>query len=222
MKTVKFGWGYILIGVMLLLIGICFISFNNALNVLAISIGVLLALFGIFFGAITLSKTDRSATFAFKIALAIMCIICGTVTAILQDGAVMIIANIFCLLLIVDGAFKLQTAILSKRYRVASWWIMLLTSVAIILSAFLLAKLSPENTATFTVLSGIIIVIDGAANLFSAFYISSYEPQREIDAYREYSPANDTADENGAAEEEIEAPKAKKNRRQAKTAPDGE
>ena len=168
---------------------------------------MLLALFGIFFGAITLSKTDRSVSFALKIALSIMCIVCGTVTAILQDGAVMIMANIFCLLLIVDGAFKLQTAILSKRYRVASWWIMLLTAVAIILSAFLLAKLSPENTATFTVLSGIIIVIDGVANLFSAFYIAKYETRMEEDACKQYSAANESAS-NGAEASGAAAPQA--------------
>lgn len=214
MKDVKFGWGYIAIGVLLSLVGICFISFNNALNILAISIGVLLAVFGIFFGAVTLSKTDRSVSFALKIVLSIMCIICGTVTAILQDGAVMIMANIFCLLLIVDGAFKLQTAILSKRYRVASWWIMLVTSVVIILSAFLLAKLSPENTATFTVLSGIIILVDGAANLFSAFYITKYETQMEIEAYREYGVRSDS-DEDENEDEEAEKP-AKKAKRKAK------
>ena len=208
MKDVKFGWGYIAIGVLLSLIGICFISFNNALNILAISIGALLAVFGIFFGAVTLSQTDRSVNFALRIVLSIICIICGTVTAILQDGSVMIIANIFCLLLIVDGAFKLQTAILSKRYRVASWWIMLVASAIIILSAFLLAKLSPENTATFTVLSGIIILVDGAANLFSAFYISKYETQMEIEAYREYGVRSETDDED---DEEPEKPaKSKK------------
>ena len=205
MKEIKFGWGYIAIGVLLSLIGICFISFQNALNTLALCIGVIILTFGIGFGAVTLSKRERSLGFAMKIVISIAAIVCGAVTAIVQDGAVMIIANLFCLLLIVDGSFKLQTAILSKRYRLASWWVMLCISVAVIASAFLLAKISPEETTTFTLLSGIIILIDGAANVFSAFYISGYQTEMEIEAYRAgYGFDEEDKEEEDTEEQEAE------------------
>lgn len=169
-KIKKFGWGYILLGVLLVAVGICFISFNNALNVLSVAIGIILLIFGILFGVITLVDPRRGITFALRIILAVICIICGTVCAIVQGAAVSVIADIFCLLLIVDGAFKLQTSINSKRYRIFGWWVMLGLAVAVIISAFLLAKLAPEDTATLTVIAGIIIVTDGISNFLSAFY----------------------------------------------------
>lgn len=169
-KSKNIGWGYVVLGILLAVIGICFISFNNALNVMAITIGIILAVFGIVFGVITLSNRSRSIVFALKIILSVMCIVCGVVTAVVQDGAVKIIADIFCLLLIVDGSFKTQTSILSKRYNVFGWWLMLVLAVAITVSAFLLAKLSPDNTATLTVLTGIIIFLDGVSNFISVFF----------------------------------------------------
>ena len=182
-ERTKFGWGYIFLGALLSLIGICFISFNNSLNTLAICCGVILIVFGVFSGALTLASRDRGLLFGLKIALSVIFIICGTITAIVQTSAVEIIANVFCLLLIIDGSFKLQTAILSKRYRVVSWWIMLALSSVIIVCAFLLAKLSPDSSKVFSVLTGVIVFVDGAANIFSAFYISSYNSNRSIDAY---------------------------------------
>jgi hypothetical protein len=85
--------------------------------------------------------------------------------------------SLFSLLLIVDASFKLQTAIMSKRYSVALWWIILALAVAIITAGYFLIKadLSEDSIPTVSVFLGITIIIDAIANLLSAFYITIYE-----------------------------------------------
>ena len=172
MKKLKnINFGYILLGVLVAAIGVFFVSFNNSIEVLAIIMGIILALVGIIFGVLTLVKKDRGVRFALKIALSIIFIVCGSVTALVRGGVVEIIASIFCLLLIVDGSFKLQTAILSKRYSLFGWWLMLSLSVLIISSAFLITRLVSDS-AILTVLIGIVMIIDGGTNIFSSIYTS--------------------------------------------------
>ena len=171
LKKIKdFGWGYLLLGVVLAAVGICFIAFGDTFNILAVSIGIILAVFGILFGVVTLTGLRRGVLFALKIALAVICLVCGTVTAIVREPAISVITDVFCLLLIVDGSFKLQTSITSRRFRVFGWWLMLSLSVAVIVSAFILAKLSGDNTSATSVIIGIIITVDGIANVLTAFY----------------------------------------------------
>ena len=174
-KLKDFGWGYILLGAVLAAVGICFIAFNNAFSVLAICLGIILAVFGILFGVVTLTGVGRGVAFALKIALAVSCLICGTVTAIVREPAISVITDIFCLLLIVDGSFKLQTSITSRKFRVVGWWLMLALAVSVIISAFLLAKLSGDNVSATSVVIGIIITADGIANLLTAFYRTANE-----------------------------------------------
>ena len=179
-KIKSFNWGYILIGALLVAIGVCFIAFQDAFSALAITMGIILAIVGIGFLVNALIDKKRNVIFGLKIVLAAICIICGTVTAITQDSAILVIANIFFLLLIVDGAFKLQLAIMSRRYSFYGWWIILGVSVGVIVCSFLLSKLTPENPVTLTILSGILFIIDGINNILSAFWSSALT--RKIDA----------------------------------------
>lgn len=169
-KIKGFSWGYILIGVLLGAVGISFISFQDAYNSLAIAMGIILAVFGIGLLVATLITKARDLKFSLKIIISVIAIVCGIVTAITQDKAIAVIANIFFLLLIVDGAFKLQLSILSRRFSFFGWWIILGLSVGIIICAFLLSKFTPSEPATLSTLSGILILIDGILNLLAAFW----------------------------------------------------
>ena len=167
----KFDWGYLAIGIALIGIGIAFITLADALVALAVTVGITLALYGILLGVLTLANKDRSLRFALKIAISIVCIIGGVVTLIMQNEAIGVITDICCLLLIVDGAFKLKTAISQKRVGAISWWIMLVLALVTIIPAFILTKLlsSMDDTTVLSVLLGILVIIDGAANLILPF-----------------------------------------------------
>ena len=172
--------GYLLLFIFLFITGACFVSFNNALSVIAIIMGTALALYGIILAFLAISAKGRGASYAFKLIIGAIAIICGVVTAVFREGAIEIIASLISLFLIIDGSFKLHTAAMSKRYKTSSWWLILSLSVVIIAGAFITLKIIPGNMSedsgsAVPILLGIIMMIDGVANLFSIFYISRYE-----------------------------------------------
>ena len=174
LKTLKkWSIGYVILGIMLITVGVCFISFNNSLKVLSITIGVLLAIFATVYGVITIANTSRGVSFAFKITFASIALICGVVTAIFNEKTIEIIVALISLLLIIDGSFKLNTAAISKRVNVRSWWIFLVLAALTIVGAFAVLKYTPERTVTSSVILGIVLIIDGASNILSSVYVPS-------------------------------------------------
>lgn len=169
-KIKNFKWIYILIGVFLAVLGVCFISFNSTYNVLATVIGIITAACGVGIGVAALIKRERNFKFAFMIALAICCIVCGIVTAITQSQAINVIANIFFLLLLIDGAFKLQLSIASARFSFFGWWIISVGSTALIICSFLMAKFTPSDEVQLSVFTGILLIYDGILNALSSFW----------------------------------------------------
>ena len=169
-KLKGFGWGYILIGLLLIAIGVCFISIQDAYETLAIVTGAIITVAGIGFGIYALMDKRRGVKFAIRLSVAVAALICGVVTMCVRQNAIEVIANILCLLLIVDGSFKLQLSILSRRPTYYGWWIVTTLSVVIIISAFLICKFTPNNPASLAVLSGIVITADGLLNILSAFF----------------------------------------------------
>ncbi|MBR5449667.1 MAG: DUF308 domain-containing protein [Clostridia bacterium] len=198
-KLKNFGWGYILIGVLLIAIGVCFISIQDAYETLALVTGAIITVTGIGFGIYTLMDKKRGVKFTIKLSIAVAALICGVVTMCVKQNAIDVIANILCLLLIVDGSFKLQLSILSRRPTYYGWWIVTTLSVAIIISAFLLCKFTPNNPATLATLSGIVITSDGLLNILSAFF----SPATRIGLIDAEDEAEETEDESkdGAVEE---------------------
>lgn len=185
-KSVK--WGYILIGLLLAAIGLCFLVFNNSLMVLALTIGIILTVFGIVFGTVTIANKTRGFSFAVKMVFSVICLVCGIITMIFSQDelSVAVLTEIFSLLLIIDGSFKLNTSAMSKRFSVGGWWAMMAVSVLVIMSAFLLmefkSKFSSEVT---TALLGIVIMVDAVANLFSTVWVAKYETAGRAEAYYE-------------------------------------
>ena len=172
----EFKWGYILLFLLIMAVGICFIAWHNTLNTLAIVIGALVAAYGIFL----VVAASRGAGYTLRIITGIASIICGVITIFVRDGAMEIIASLICLFCIIDGSFKLQTTVLSKRYHLLSWWAMLIPSVLCIIGGFIALKMTPnllsdDKVTAVSLIIGITLIIDSISNLLSAFYIGKYE-----------------------------------------------
>ena len=180
----RFG-GYLLIATVLLAIGVVFIIFKESLKVLAISVGILLSVFAIVYGILTVASKNRGFGFAVKIAISIIALTAGVVTAILNEKTVEILAALFSLLLIVDGSFKLNTSAMSKRYSVKCWWLLLIPSVLLIAGGFYLIKYTPTAIATLTLILGILIVTDAVINYASAVFVTKFEANMKATAYYE-------------------------------------
>ena len=96
----KTSVGYLILGILLVAIGVCFIAFHDSLKFLSIAIGLLLSVFAIAYGIFTLADTARGLVFALKITFAVMALICGIATAIFNERTIEILVGIFALLLI--------------------------------------------------------------------------------------------------------------------------
>ncbi len=181
----KIKWGYILIGLLLCTIGACFIAFNKSLSLLAITVGVALSAFGIVYGIITIAHKSRGFTFAVRIVFSIICLTSGIITAVFNKSSIDILISVFCLLLIIDGSFKLNTASMSKRFFVGGWWVMMVLALLVIASSFFLLKFTPESIKISSTVLGITIISDALANFCSTVWVTKYEIAEKTEFYHE-------------------------------------
>ena len=200
----KFNYGAAALGLVLFAVGVLFIVFTNAVTVLTVTLSIITLVLGVGFGSFQLARIEKTLSFTLKISAAIAAIVCGTVTLILRDSAASVVAEVFCLLLIVDGSFKLHESVSAIRYKVFGWWFLTVLSLFVIIVAYIMAKQSfdfaDSETSKLPALLGVTICADGVANVFAPIYEAvrrKRQTQIIIDAV-----AGQTAD---TATEQIEA-----------------
>ena len=71
---------------------------------------------------------------------------------------------------LVDGVFKLQTAVDAKRFGLSNWWLILLGSLICALFGLLLIIDPFSGNNVLMTFVGLSLAIDGLQNLFNAFY----------------------------------------------------
>ena len=181
----KFKWGYPALALVSGAVGVCLLVLNNqSLEALAVTIGSIVALAGVVFGANALTMKERGGKFALYIVMAVAFLVSGIATIITKTTIMDLIVGIFGLILILDGGYKFETTAKSKRYRAAGWWIMLALSVALIGGGYIaVIRLTVGWSGTVYVL-GALFIIDAIANLLSAFYLG-YAEKRESAELRE-------------------------------------
>lgn len=174
-KIKNFKWGYLLFSILFTAAGLCFLSFpEDALKGVRIGIGVTAIVFAVAFIALTLANEERGFRFWAKMVLGGVAAICGGFMIFSPQGAFSYLTFVAGIYLMIDGSFKLQTAILSKRYRSAVWWIMLVLAAASISFGTVLVRVQfdfAEELAKVSKIIGIALMIDGIQNLLSIGYL---------------------------------------------------
>ena len=174
-KIKNFKWGYLLFAILFTGAGLCFLSFpEDALKGVRIGIGVTAIVFAVAFIALTLANEERGFRFWAKMVLGGVAAICGGFMIFSPQGAFSYLTFVAGIYLMIDGSFKLQTAILSKRYRSAVWWIMLVLAAAAISFGTVLVRVRfdfAEELAKVSKIIGVALMIDGIQNLLSIGYL---------------------------------------------------
>ena len=174
-KIKNFKWGYLLFAILFTAAGLCFLAFpEDALKGVRIGIGVTAIVFAVAFIALTLANEERGFRFWAKMVLGGVAAICGGFMIFSPQGAFSYLTFVAGIYLMIDGSFKLQTAILSKRYRSAVWWIMLVLAAASISFGTVLVRVRfdfAEELAKVSKIIGIALMIDGIQNLLSIGYL---------------------------------------------------
>ena len=176
-KLKSFKWGYVLIFLVLAAIGVLCIVFPETLKIVCITAGIILALYAAVLFTLTLVRRERQAGFAVKIVISGISLAAGIVMAILNQKAVGVLTSLLGLYMVIDGSFKLQTTVLSKRYKVAAWWIMLALAIIVITGGFISLKWTPteDNAAWTSRILGVTLIVDGIANLLTPIFAPAYE-----------------------------------------------
>ena len=174
-KIKKFRFGYLLLAILLCACGALIITYpNESMTTVCYIIGFVALIGGIIQVVKILADRKRGAGFAFSIITAAVTIICAVVALVFPDAIMAIYPMFIGLFIIIDGSFKLQTVINSKRYKMKMWWFLLILSCLSILGGFLCirVRLVPEeNFSIFSFMLGASLFICGLQNFFSLFYL---------------------------------------------------
>jgi uncharacterized membrane protein HdeD (DUF308 family) len=133
-------------------------------------IGILTLLFGLIkiFGYF--AKDMYCLAFQFDLALGIFTVILGLVMLIHPAGVITFLHFVIGVLILIDGAFKLQTAMDSRRFGLKKWWLIMLTAILSEILGFLLIINPFESAAAIMRFIGIAFLADGLQNLWVGFY----------------------------------------------------
>lgn len=164
-------WAYILVSCALIVFGLCLVIWpNTSAQVICVALGILLALFGAvkLFGYF--SKDRFGLAFQFDFALGIITLVAGILVLLHPAAIVNALPIVLGVFILIDGAFKIQTAIDAKRFGLSGWWVILV--LALVSCAFgLLLALNPfEGAAALAILLGVSLMVDGIQNLIVVIY----------------------------------------------------
>ncbi len=212
---VTFKWAYLLFAVMFIAAGAGFIAHPaEATQGVCVGVGAIAAVFALLALCITMSGKKRGFRFWAKTVTTALGLVMGIVVIILSatgngDEVFRVLILIMAVYMIVDGSFKLQTAILSRRYQFWLWWVLLvLVVVAIGFGVFALyngsemgeliseiadtevvdkdgSTVITEGNHTIPILVGIAFIIDGILNFLSIIFLYRIEHGQRDDVIRE-------------------------------------
>ncbi|MBR2987641.1 MAG: hypothetical protein IKC63_06440 [Clostridia bacterium] len=165
-------WGYLLIALFAALFGVLLVILHDMLHYVALTVGCCLILFSVVLGIQKAVSRDRGFKFGCGIVMAVMALISGVVTVVFYQNAGMIVADVLCLVMLVDGSLKLGTAIESIRNRFFGRWVMLVLSLLVIVSSFLLTKTQPEDLGIYL---GIVMLTDALINALTTVFAARNE-----------------------------------------------
>lgn len=190
LKAVK--WGYLVIAAVSLLFGVLLVTFSNTLHYVALTVGCCLILLSIGLMIKLAVMKRRGFAFGLGIVMAVMALICGVVTVVLHQEAGKTVADVLCLVMLVDGSLKLSTAVEAIRNRFFGRWVILVLSLFVIVASFLLTKNQPEALGIYL---GVIMLVDALTNAFTTVFAARNEKR-----LREIILTDDKVGQNGTKE----------------------
>lgn len=167
----QFGWGYILFGILLIVVGACFIVIKDTFDKLSLTVGLFCSIYGGVSFFVESYCKDKDIITIFECILYIAFLAGGIAVMVYKKSAIGIVIDISCLCLIVDGAFKLQDSVKAKGKKVALWWFIFFISLGVISSAFFILKWAYDSERTLALVFGSVLIVDGISNFFTAFLL---------------------------------------------------
>ena len=162
---------YIVLSVLFIAAGICMLIWPSAFAyALCYLVGGVCIAHGIMRLVGYFSGDLYRIAFQFDLALGVFTLIFGLILLLRSARVVAFMPAILGVFVLVDGVFKLQTAVDAKRFGLSNWWLILLGSLICALFGLLLIIDPFSGNSVLMTFVGLSLAIDGLQNLFNAFY----------------------------------------------------
>lgn len=153
---------------------ICLIALGAALlfaphlglRTLCVVYGVFLIVYGVTKLSGYFAKDLFQLAFQFDLALGIVSIVLGIIIIKKTEYIIEILSTAIGIFMLVDGAFKIQTAVEAKRFGIERWWLILVMSFVVAFVGILLLVTPFETAGMIVRLIGLNLSLDGILNLF--------------------------------------------------------
>jgi len=157
---------YIVMDVCLIIVGLLILfSPIKAINVLCRIFGVVLVLLGAVKILGYFTKDIFQLAFQFDFALGIISVILGAVLIFRTSYMVEILSVCVGIVILIDGALKLQTAVDARKFGIEKWWLILIIAllVSIVGIILMVTPFAAQTVAAWVI--GINLVLDGVLNI---------------------------------------------------------
>ena len=162
---------YIAVSVIMVILGTV-LMLNPGLSMLTLCylIGGLMVIFGITRLVGYFSKDLFRLAFQFDLALGIFCMLAGIVILVHPNNIMKLLPVIIGLFVTIDGVFKMQTAIDSKRFGLKRWYAILVLAAVTCVFGLLLIIDPFAGGKALMIFFGATMMIDGIQNLCVVLY----------------------------------------------------
>ena len=162
---------YIAVSVIMVILG-AVLMLNPGLSMLTLCylIGGLMVIFGITRLVGYFSKDLYRLAFQFDLALGIFCMLAGIVILVHPNNIMKLLPVIIGLFVTIDGVFKMQTAIDSKRFGLKRWYAILVLAAVTCVFGLLLIIDPFAGGKALMIFFGATMMIDGIQNLCVVLY----------------------------------------------------
>ncbi len=176
---------------------------ERALGVLAVTAGVLLILYALVYASGSMIGRARGAYLAAKLVFAVSVLFLGVAALVARASTIAVILNLLGFFLVVDGAVKLHSLLLTHRRVTALYLFVAVTSLLSMAGGLLmllslggldgiLAGVAPFEEWTYLVLSALLL-LSALSGILIAFFRLAYQraEERRIreEVYREVAGA---------------------------------
>lgn len=160
--------GYITISVIYCILGLALIihpSFSARL------VGILCGVSLIIFGAVKIlgyfSKDLFRLAFQYDLATGILQIALGIIVMVKPDNFLNLICTVLGITVLIEGLFKIQVAMDSKKFGISRWWLIAAAAVLSVIYGILLVFRPDESMTFLLILLGMSLLCSGILNLIT-------------------------------------------------------
>jgi uncharacterized membrane protein HdeD (DUF308 family) len=162
----KAKWAYAIAAALLILMGVCLLLWPG--RPAESSCGILGIVFAVF-GAVKLicyfSPDRYGLAFQFDFALGLAALLTGVVLMLHAPRIVAVAPILVGVYIMIDGAFKLQTALDARHFGLERWWLILVFALATCILGLVLLLNPFTGARALAAWEGATLAVDGTQNL---------------------------------------------------------